>query len=419
VQGSTYRNLSRSLPSRLFQAMVRLITISFLTYGMVVGAEDAGCPAAAEGSCAVSAPSMVQMKSTRARNQMKQAHTWYVAANDTSSGWAWDVQELKLITATGAELGPEPTTSHCTPVDSGHAVTAGYGPQNVFTAAGLWGGRKSNNRFHVGLSCAENFDIAEVRLRNGGGHFASTVGFYHDDVLVATKHQVPAGEWTTIWQAPAPAPAPTPEACDETLSSADQGAAYRGCQTQTISGKQCQRWDSQTPQEHSRTPTNYPDSGLESNLCRNPDAEPTIWCYTMDPNLRWEACQPLDMTVPPEVCEGTCSSRAFVLQVAAASEYDYTGDDVVPSGGYNMWKLRDAQRVVIASGSGYYSQQTIRKVEQCIGGGSHTFEVFGNGNIQFTVLIDGFEWFTAVGGNMTSKEIPACCGEASAGLPAC
>ena len=80
-------------------------------------------------------------------------------------------------------------------------------------------------------------------------------------------------------------------ACDETMSG--NGANYRGCQTTTRSGYTCQAWASQSPHSHTRTPANYPSSGLVSNYCRNPDGEPTIWCYTTDPNKRWELCEPL------------------------------------------------------------------------------------------------------------------------------
>lgn len=67
---------------------------------------------------------------------------------------------------------------------------------------------------------------------------------------------------------------------------------YRGSQNKTISGRTCQKWDDQSPHGHSRTKSNYPNSGLESNLCRNPDNERTIWCYTTDRNKRWEVCKP-------------------------------------------------------------------------------------------------------------------------------
>ncbi|XP_066290427.1 apolipoprotein(a)-like [Branchiostoma lanceolatum] len=68
------------------------------------------------------------------------------------------------------------------------------------------------------------------------------------------------------------------------------GASYRGIVSVTGTGKTCQRWDSQTPHEHTRTPADYPSSGLEQNYCRNPDGWTGVWCYTTDPSTRWERC---------------------------------------------------------------------------------------------------------------------------------
>ena len=67
---------------------------------------------------------------------------------------------------------------------------------------------------------------------------------------------------------------------------------YRGPLQVTNTGKKCQKWTSQFPHEHSRTDSKYPDSGLgDHNYCRNPDNEPDgAWCYTEDPNSRWEYC---------------------------------------------------------------------------------------------------------------------------------
>ncbi|XP_078604411.1 uncharacterized protein LOC144878079 [Branchiostoma floridae x Branchiostoma japonicum] len=69
------------------------------------------------------------------------------------------------------------------------------------------------------------------------------------------------------------------------------GASYRGKVPVTTSGKVCQRWSSQTPHVHSRTPDSYPSAGLEqNNYCRNPAGWSAVWCYTADPDERWEQC---------------------------------------------------------------------------------------------------------------------------------
>ncbi|XP_072017679.1 uncharacterized protein [Amphiura filiformis] len=70
------------------------------------------------------------------------------------------------------------------------------------------------------------------------------------------------------------------------------GRDYRGSVNQTIQGKECQSWTAQYPHEHTRTPANYPDTGLgEHNYCRNPDHSIGPWCYTTDPETRWAYCR--------------------------------------------------------------------------------------------------------------------------------
>jgi len=93
---------------------------------------------------------------------------------------------------------------------------------------------------------------------------------------------------------PTPAPeAPKDGACDETYSGRGN-EGYRGCQMQTRSGRTCQKWTDQSPHGHSRTPERYRNKGLgDHNYCRNPDGEPTIWCYTTDRRKRWEYCDAL------------------------------------------------------------------------------------------------------------------------------
>merc|ERR1712002_753473 len=72
--------------------------------------------------------------------------------------------------------------------------------------------------------------------------------------------------------------------------SGPKDKGYRGCQTQTRGGYQCQNWNSQKPHGHGYTPERYPNSGLVKNYCRNPSNGDTVWCYTTDPNKRWDYC---------------------------------------------------------------------------------------------------------------------------------
>ncbi|KAL4228600.1 hypothetical protein ACF0H5_011650 [Mactra antiquata] len=62
--------------------------------------------------------------------------------------------------------------------------------------------------------------------------------------------------------------------------------------TFTRSGKECQRWDSQTPHSHELIGGDFPEATLSDaeNYCRDPTASGYTWCYTTDPDTRWEPC---------------------------------------------------------------------------------------------------------------------------------
>ena len=65
---------------------------------------------------------------------------------------------------------------------------------------------------------------------------------------------------------------------------------YRGDVAMTLGGETCQKWTSQTPEQHDRTPENFPDAGLgDHNKCRDPDNEGTPWCYSTGAS-RWGKC---------------------------------------------------------------------------------------------------------------------------------
>lgn len=122
--------------------------------------------------------------------------------------------------------------------------------------------------------------------------------------------------------------------CDETMDK--KGMSYRGCQAETRSGRTCQSWTSQKPHRHSRTPSKYRSAGLaiEHNYCRNPDGEPSIWCYTTNPKKRWDYCDPLanetmgkkgmdyrgyqDKTRSGETCQSWASQKPHSHRVTPA-----------------------------------------------------------------------------------------------------
>ncbi|XP_078597495.1 scavenger receptor cysteine-rich domain-containing protein DMBT1-like isoform X1 [Branchiostoma floridae x Branchiostoma japonicum] len=93
------------------------------------------------------------------------------------------------------------------------------------------------------------------------------------------------------------------------------GASYRGTVSMTASGRTCQRWDSQFPHIHVKTPANHPSSGLEHNYCRNPDGEHGIWCYTTDLFKRYEYC---DVPFCGDCQEGNGASYRGTVSMTAS-----------------------------------------------------------------------------------------------------
>ena len=70
----------------------------------------------------------------------------------------------------------------------------------------------------------------------------------------------------------------------------DKGELYDGIVNVTLSGKTCQVWDSNEPHTHPLTSL-YRPYLEEHNYCRNPEGRgDRPWCYTTDPNTRWEYC---------------------------------------------------------------------------------------------------------------------------------
>ncbi|XP_077981543.1 plasminogen-like [Glandiceps talaboti] len=95
------------------------------------------------------------------------------------------------------------------------------------------------------------------------------------------------------------------QGCSYTECSHDEDLHdYRGTVYLTVTGKTCQRWDSQSPQEHKYTPEAYAADGVGNhNYCRNPGKDHhRTWCYTTTTYQRWDNCE---VSAPGLGCEFT------------------------------------------------------------------------------------------------------------------
>lgn len=58
----------------------------------------------------------------------------------------------------------------------------------------------------------------------------------------------------------------------------------------------------------------YPEKDLRMNYCRNPDGELRPWCFTTNPNKRWEYCN-----IP------RCSESDFLRSLQRVAHQNYAG----------------------------------------------------------------------------------------------
>ena len=86
----------------------------------------------------------------------------------------------------------------------------------------------------------------------------------------------------------------------------EKGADYNDVVSTTVTGRTCQKWNKKVPHDpyYTPNPLNFPEKSLSAaeNYCRNPDGSQAPWCYTTDPDKRWEYCD-----VP--YCDGNIHSQ--------------------------------------------------------------------------------------------------------------
>ncbi|XP_035464236.2 muscle, skeletal receptor tyrosine-protein kinase [Scophthalmus maximus] len=71
----------------------------------------------------------------------------------------------------------------------------------------------------------------------------------------------------------------------------DRGRFYQGGTNVTRSGVPCQPWSQQVPHQHRLSVDVIPELRNADNHCRNPGGiSDKPWCYTANPNVRWEYC---------------------------------------------------------------------------------------------------------------------------------
>ena len=132
------------------------------------------------------------------------------------------------------------------------------------------------------------FDTTEHCAMNRRGSPGVCGAYFSGDINVCTQR------WWNVLEDDSTVQVSVPETEESTALTCGTNELaqkdYRGTLNVTASGKSCQAWDVQFPHTHSRTATNYPTAGLESNFCRNPDNEDAAWCYTTDPEVRFELC---------------------------------------------------------------------------------------------------------------------------------
>ncbi|XP_078488867.1 plasminogen-like isoform X3 [Ciona intestinalis] len=80
--------------------------------------------------------------------------------------------------------------------------------------------------------------------------------------------------------------------------------SYLGSGSTTLTGYQCQYWDANTPNAHIYHSYRHPDFAElgHHNFCRSPSGDFKPWCFSTNPDFRWEYC---DLEVCPSLSTTT------------------------------------------------------------------------------------------------------------------
>ncbi|KAK3594441.1 hypothetical protein CHS0354_015439 [Potamilus streckersoni] len=122
--------------------------------------------------------------------------------------------------------------------------------------------------------------------------------------------------------------------CVECFTSRD---TYRGKKSITQGGIQCQRWDSQSPHQHSLKSKDFIEKNisLTENNCRITKNTFEPWCYTIDPNMEWDYC---GMTQCNRKFENDCGLPQILAN--AKPHYTYTSNGATAR--YECLQLSDS-----------------------------------------------------------------------------
>jgi len=117
------------------------------------------------------------------------ARGWRIATARTSSGFAWDVRQLRFLRDAKPEHGQPIASGDARPDDPKQ-----YGAANAFDDdVSYWGGRPdASGRFHLGLDGASGLAVNRVVIDQGEDHFAT-----HVEIEVLDER----GRWTLFREA--------------------------------------------------------------------------------------------------------------------------------------------------------------------------------------------------------------------------